>query len=153
MKALPCEVSTYAKSLVKDIGVSDPMPTQSPPTSWSWVLTVAALETFPSPCLRPSQTRSLPFSPRSNHTCGCEEAVNLDGVTAVRKRSDLPQSGWAALCVVPPRGQFGSYQPSLALSPSMSRLFQFPPSHHHPPQPPPAHFPNSLGCTRLQVDR
>lgn len=86
MKALPCEVSTYAKSR-KDIGVSDPMPTQSPPTSWPWVLARSCPETFPKSLPQTLSDKRLPFSPRSNHTCGCEEAVNLDGVTAVRKRS------------------------------------------------------------------
>ncbi|KAI2566246.1 DGKA isoform 44, partial [Pan troglodytes] len=63
MKALPCEVSTYAKSR-KDIG--------------------------PLPPLGPAQTlpdKELPFSPRSNHMCGCEEAVSPGAATAVRKRS------------------------------------------------------------------
>lgn len=74
MKALPCEVSTYAKSR-KDIGVSDPMPTQSPPTSWSWVLTVAALRPSPVPASDPLR-QELAFLPKvQSHVWvrgGCE---------------------------------------------------------------------------------
>uniref|UniRef100_A0A2K6NNU2 Diacylglycerol kinase alpha n=1 Tax=Rhinopithecus roxellana TaxID=61622 RepID=A0A2K6NNU2_RHIRO len=88
MKALPCEVSTYAKSR-KDIGVSDlkPLLPTSPP-SWPWPLAHCCPQLLPP--LGPAQTlpdKGLPFSPRSNHMCGCEEAVSPDAATAVRKRS------------------------------------------------------------------
>ena len=55
MKALPCEVSTYAKSR-KDIGVSGPVPAQSSPDPGPGSRPIATL-TFPSAGLRPSRTR------------------------------------------------------------------------------------------------
>ena len=118
------------------------------PGSWP----IAALRPSPSPCLRPSQTRDC-LSPQGPITrVGARRLWIWTVWPLSEKDPDLPQSGWAALCVVPPRGQFGSYQPSLGLGPSMSGPFH-PTTHHHPHPPPPARLPNSLGYTRLQVDR
>lgn len=74
MKALPCEVSTYAKSR-KDIGVSDPTSAPNHPHPGPGLWPVAALSPSPSPCSDPFR-QGIAFLPKiQSHVWvrgGCE---------------------------------------------------------------------------------
>lgn len=103
MKALPCEVSTYAKSR-KDIGVSDPHAYPITIRSLAPALD-PLLPLSPSPVLAQTLSDWDCLSPQGPITCvGARRLCIWKMRPLSEKNPDLPRSRWAALCVVPPRG-------------------------------------------------